>query len=1086
MSTNDKPSYAALRIHTNHSIAEGAIRAKALGGWLREAGIPAAAMCDTDSMSGAYEFSESLWAKGVQPIIGVQATLMRKLTDENGMPGVETFEAPLYAGDERGYKALVKLLSSSLCADTKGIDLGDMITAARTEGFFMLTGGPKGPICAALARGDEALARTRLNTLRRAFGDRLYVEIRRQRAARSPGDAAVEATLVKLADEMGIALIATSEAWYETPDDHESHDILLAIAEGATIYHENRRRSDAAGYLKTPADMAALFADLPEALENSLLFARRCAFRLTVVAPMLPRFETGKGESEDEALDRMAREGLLARLGLSSWDQVVAKKPDYAARLDYEIGTIKSMGFPGYFLIVSDFIGWAKDQDIPVGPGRGSGAGSLVAWSLRITDLDPIRFGLYFERFLNPDRVSMPDFDIDFCQQRREEVIAYVKVRYGEERVCQIGTMGKLQARAVIRDVSRVMAVPYMVADRFCQMIPNNPAAPVTLEQAVDIEPLASALANAEDKIRKVFEIGMRLEGLYRHLSTHAAGVVIADRPVAETVPVYRDQHGQIVSCFDMKAVEKAGLVKFDFLGLKTLDIIQNAIAIEARAGRVISTEDMGLEDPDTYEMLRAGDAYGVFQLESAGMRKAMLQIQPTSIEDIIALVSLYRPGPMDSIPVYADVKAGIEAAEYLHPLMEETLSETYGVIVYQEQVMKLAQDLAGYSLGGADLLRRAMGKKIKAEMDQQRAVFTDGARDRGIAPHVATEIFDLIAKFANYGFNKSHAAAYAVISYQTAWLKKHAAEAFAAASMNYDISDIDKIADWVGAIRESGLVLRRPDVNEGEAMFSLSAGGAGNHRQINYALGALKGVGDSMASAIADERRKGGRFINFEEFVIRMGGALNKKALEALIQGGALDTIGGSRKAMLEIAPKHLALAAREAKDAVSSQGSLFDLLPPAPKAKAMISTDQDWASHERAHRQFAVLGHFLDQHPAREVRAMIKEDGGRPIRTIADVKANPPGKRDVPLLVVATDVTYKRTKADKPMMIIKACDETGSIELLAFSDTVDEIRAVTPNPKGMLLRVTTSVSARDNEDAAFFIRDIELVHTAETLVAA
>ncbi|HEX2800832.1 MAG TPA: DNA polymerase III subunit alpha, partial [Phenylobacterium sp.] len=588
--------------------------------------------------------------------------------------------------------------------------------------------------------------------------------------------------------------VAANDVYFDKAKMHEAHDALLCIADGAFVGQEERRRVTAEHWFKPAADMRALFADLPEACDNTLDIARRCAFMVPKREPILPRFPTEGGRSEADELAHQAREGLKARMALGLANSAPAE--DYEARLEREIGVIAEMGFPGYFLIVADFIKWAKARGIPVGPGRGSGAGSLVAYSLTITDLDPLRYGLLFERFLNPERVSMPDFDIDFCQERREEVISYVQQRYGEGRVAQIITFGTLQARAVLRDVGRVLQLPLGQVDRLAKMVPANPANPVTLAKAIEVEPRLREQRDQDEAVARLLDIALQLEGLYRNASTHAAGVVISDRPLTELTPLYRDPRSELPATqFNMKWVESAGLVKFDFLGLKTLTVIDRALKHLAKRGAAVDMATLPLDDAKTYELMSNAQTVGVFQFEGQGMRDTLRQLRPGSIEDCTAIGALYRPGPMDNIPLFIDCKFGRKPIDFLHPSLEPVLRETYGVIVYQEQVMQIAQILAGYSLGEADLLRRAMGKKKKEEMDQQRARFISGAADQGVGSAQAGAIFDLVDKFAGYGFNKSHAAAYAVVSYQTGWLKANAPVEFFAASMSLDLANTDKLS---------------------------------------------------------------------------------------------------------------------------------------------------------------------------------------------------------------------------------------------------------------------------------------------------
>ena len=717
--------FVHLRLHTAFSMSEGAIRLDALASKCRETGMPAAAMTDTATLAGAMKFTKTLGKAGIQPIIGCQLWLDHPTVDgEDATPS----KIALLARQEDGYDNLIRLVARAhRDAETGGLPAVGLSTLKEhADGLIALTGGPEGPVDRALKHGAADRARQRLQAFKTLFGDAAYLELQRHGL---PGTEAIEAELLEMAADMQIAPVATNQAYFLARENHKAHDALLCIAEGTYVTETNRRKVSEEHYVKTPAEMAEAFADLPEALENTLAVAERCAVGFIERAPVLPPYpDLPEGKQEADELADQARAGLEERLAQIGAQDADSRQP-YDQRLETELGIIERMGFPGYFLIVADFIGWAKNNGIAVGPGRGSGAGSLVAWSLKITDLDPLRYGLLFERFLNPDRVSMPDFDIDFCQERRDEVIDYVRQRYGADKVAQIGTFGALKARAAFKSVCRVTQVPYTLAETWSAMIPNNPADPKSIPEAMEMEPLASALKEAEPQIVQAFEMARQVEDLYSHASLHAAGVVIADKPVEEYVPLMKDTHGQLVTNFDMKAVEAAGLVKFDFLGLKTLDVIEGAKSMAAESGATIDFQQIGVDDPATYRMLRNAQSFGVFQLESGGMRSAMRQIQPETIEDIIALVSLYRPGPMDNIPVYAAVKAGDQDPDYMHDSLRQLLEETYGILVYQEQVMELARILAGYSLGQADLLRRAMGKKIRSEMEAQEKVFAEGAR---------------------------------------------------------------------------------------------------------------------------------------------------------------------------------------------------------------------------------------------------------------------------------------------------------------------------------------------------------------------
>src|SRR6476660_1075850 len=782
------PGFVHLHVHSSYSLLEGALTIARLAELAKADRQPALALTDTDNMFGALEFSDKMAGAGIQPIVG--CALAIDFSDQDTGPRAGTGPAPertrmvFLAARESGYRSLMRLNSRAFLetAPNEQPHLKLAWLEGESDGLIALTGGPGGPLDAALLAGQGDLADRRCERLLQLFGDRLYIELQRHGTT---AERSVEAALVELAYARGIPLVATNEPLFARREDYEAHDALICIAEGRLMVETDRRQLTPEHRFKTRAEMAELFADLPEAITSTVEIAQRCAFRPRVQAPILPRFSVGsEGAAVDEAaeLRKRAEAGLEQRIG----NHGIAPSrtvEDYRERLAFELNVIAGMKYPGYFLIVSDFIQWAKGQGIPVGPGRGSGAGSLVSYALTITDLDPMRFGLLFERFLNPERVSMPDFDIDFCQDRRDEVIRYVQERYGRDQVAQIITFGTLQARGVLRDVGRVLQMPYGQVDKLCKLVPQNPAAPVSLKQAIEGEPRLQAERDSEPVVKRAFDIAQKLEGLNRHASTHAAGIVIGDRPLSELVPLYRDPKSDMpVTQFNMKWVEQAGLVKFDFLGLKTLTVLQTAVALVKRRGIDIDLAAIPLDDKNTYDLLARAEAVGIFQLESAGMRRALLDMRPDRFEDIIALVALYRPGPMANIPTYCARKHGMEKPEYIHPKLEPILRETYGVIVYQEQVMQAAQILAGYSLGQADLLRRAMGKKIRSEMQAQRKHFVKGATESAIERSHADAIFDLLERFAEYGFNKSHAAAYALVAYQTAYLKANYPVEFLAA----------------------------------------------------------------------------------------------------------------------------------------------------------------------------------------------------------------------------------------------------------------------------------------------------------------
>ncbi|MEE8549112.1 MAG: DNA polymerase III subunit alpha, partial [Alphaproteobacteria bacterium] len=839
-----------------------------------------------------------------------------------------------------------------------------------------------------LAEGQDQAAGERLARLKELFPGRLYVEVTRHGLE---VERRIEGRLLDLAYEFEVPLVATSETFFADAGMFEAHDALICIAEGAFVADGARRKLTPEHRFKTAGEMRALFADLPEAADNTLVVAKRCAFKLSPRSPILPAFPVADGVTEAEALRSEAEEGLERRLEThvfaASMDEAGRKKAarPYRERLEYELGVIADMGYPGYFLIVADFIKWAKGKDIPVGPGRGSGAGSVVAWSLTITDLDPLRFGLLFERFLNPDRVTMPDFDIDFCQDRRDEVISYVQQKYGRGRVAQIITFGKLQARAALRDVGRVLGMPYGQVDRICKLVPNNPANPVGLADAIASEPQLQEMRADDATVARLLDIAQKLEGLYRHASTHAAGVVIGDRPLDATIPLYRDPRSDMpVTQFSMKYVEMSGLVKFDFLGLKTLTVLERARALIAERGVRLDLSGLALDDAATYEMLTRGETTGVFQLESSGMRDVLRKLRPDSFEDIIALVALFRPGPMDNIPRYIACKHGNEQPDYLHPSLEQILKPTFGVMIYQEQVMQIAQVLAGYSLGSADVLRYAMGKKVKSEMEEQRRHFIDGAVARGVDEGTARHIFEQVYKFAGYGFNKSHAAAYALIAYQTAYLKANYPVEFLAASMTLDLGNTDKLNAFRQELERLGIRLLPPDINASAAVFAVETGPAGE-RAIRYALGALKNVGVQAMEAVVKEREENGPFCQppidakdlktgdlgrlIGDLARRLGPKiLNKRQLEALIKAGAFDSICDHRALMFSLVDTICTNSSDYERSKADGQASLFDTGLDSPVSVAVgrdAGNVAPWSQMEKLRHELEAIGFYLSAHP-------------------------------------------------------------------------------------------------------------------------
>ena len=948
--------FVHLRVRSAYSLLEGAIKADKVAKLAAAAQMPAVALADRANLFGALEFSQAAKGAGVQPIIGC-ALPVSGIGEGRGERWARAPTVVLLAQNAQGWRHLTELSSLAYTGSSDAAEpcVAWTEVAGRAEGLILLSGGPDGPVDPLFAAGRRGEAEAALAAMAQVFGDRFYVELQRHGA---PGEAQAEAELVRWAYGADAALVASNDVYFADRDMHTAHDALLCISDQSFLGQDERRKVTPQHGFRSAAEMRALFADLPEACDNTLDIARRCAFLVDKRDPILPRFPTGEGRSEEEELVHQAREGLKARLALAS---LAAPEADYWARLDRELGVITRMGFPGYFLIVSDFIKWSKANGVPVGPGRGSGAGSLVAWALQITGLDPLRFGLLFERFLNPERVSMPDFDIDFCQDGRERVIAYVQEKYGADRVAQIITFGTLQARVVLRDTGRVMQLPLGLVDRLAKMVPNNPANPTTLAQAIEIEPRLQEARDNDPAVAKVLEVALKLEGLYRNASTHAAGVVIGDRPLTELVPLYQDPRSTLPATqFNMKWVESAGLVKFDFLGLKTLTVLDKAVRHLRKRGAEVDLDTLPLDDAKTYELLASGQAIGVFQLESQGMRDTLRKLKCGSIEEITALISLYRPGPMDNIDTYVGRKFGREPIDYLHPLLKPILEETYGVIIYQEQVMQIAQVLSGYSLGEADLLRRAMGKKKKEEMDVQKARFVSGAASNGVPERQSSSIFEGVAKFAGYGFNKSHAAAYALIAYQTGWLKANAPVEFYAATMSLDAGNTDKLAIYHQDARRFGVTIRPPCINRSGADFEVEGG------EVLYALGAVRGVGIEAMRHVEEVRAQGGPFRSLVDFAERIDPrVVNKRVMESLARGGAFDTLEPNRARVAQAGDVLTAHAQALLAERAEGQSNLFG---DSSGAKLRLPKVDRWAPTVQLDEELSAIGFYLTGHPLQD----------------------------------------------------------------------------------------------------------------------
>ena len=1045
-----EPAFVHLRVRSCFSLLESTVRIPKLLDRCKIDQAPAVGVIDKANLFNALAFSQSAAGKGVQPIIGCLLPIRDAGERRGGGKPAGPTWMPIYAQNHSGYLNLLRLLSLAHLETDAGlspeVSLEDVMR--HQEDLILLSGGPAGPIGRALLQGNREEAVACLEPLAAAFKGRFYIELMRHGL---PEEDEIETAMIDLAFAHDLPLVATNDVHFLETEEYEPHDVLLCIEQGVQVGVRDRRRVTAEHRLKTPDEMTELFSDVPEALANSVVIARRCAFMVGAHDPILPAFDTAGGRDEAAELKAQGEAGLERRL--DALGKPEEERAVYRGRLAYEVDVILRMKYEGYFLIVSDFIKYAKAQGIPVGPGRGSGAGSVVAWSLEITDLDPLRFGLLFERFLNPERVSMPDFDIDFCQDRRDEVIRYVRDKYGAEKVAAIITFGKLQARAVLRDTGRALGMPFGQVDKVAKLVPFNPANPPTLEEALLLEPRLQEVADEDEQVGELIHIAKQLEGLPRHASTHAAGVVIGDRALDELVPLYRDPRASMpVTQFNMKDVEKAGLVKFDFLGLTTLTMLTLGEKLVNERGTRLELAKLPLDDKPSYELLGRGETVGVFQLESSGMRDALRKLLPDCFEDIIAMVSLYRPGPMDNIPRYINVKHGREDPEYLHPMLEPVLAETNGVIIYQEQVMRIAQDLAGYSLGGADLLRRAMGKKIKAEMDAQREVFIEGAVKHGIGKKLATTIFDQVAKFASYGFNKSHAAAYALLAYHTAYLKANHAVEFYAASMTMDRGNQDKLNLFRQEIAKTGIPMLPPDINRSEANFIVEDPNDENGQDqpgIRYALAAIKGVGVHAVDMMTAERKANGRFEDIFDLTARVGtGVLNRRILEAMIKAGALDAFDDNRQHLVAGIDAALRYGAAHAEQEASTQESLFGAgLGAVDLPKPKVPEVDDLPELERLQQEFSVLGFYLSAHPLDGYRSSLVR-----MKVVNAEDLPHHGGQRVKLAGIVLG-KQERTTARSRFAFVQMSDPTGTYEITLFSEMLGRSRDLLEGDQPLLI---------------------------------
>ena len=1067
------PVFVHLRSRSPYSILEGALHMKPTAARVREMRMPALAITDTNNMCGALEFSDTLVGLGIQPIIGLTLSLDLEIDDQPGQLRKDPDgTVALLAQNEGGYENLMEL-SSAAYLEVDATDLPHVKSSrleGHTDGIIALTGGPDGALNRLICQGRLGEAEAWLDKLSALFPQRLYIELQRHHL---PHEIKAEKVLIEWAYAKNLPLVATNEPYFIDPDIHQAHDALLAINEGSYILEKDRRQVTREHYLKSSEEMAKLFKDLPEAIENTIKISMRCAYKSKKRDPILPNFGDGS-LSEGDMLAQQARDGLMARLEKI---ELSATKEAYFERLEFEIDIIRQMGFPGYFLIVSDFIKWAKQEGIPVGPGRGSGAGSVVAWALLITDLDPLKYGLLFERFLNPERVSMPDFDIDFCQERRGEVIKYVQQKYGEDQVAHIITFGTLQPRAVVRDVGRVMQMPLRQVDRLAKLVPSNPANPCTLGEAIKMEKGLRDARDEDPAVAKLLSTGLQLEGLYRNAGTHAAGVVIGDRPLTQLIPLYRDPRSDIPATqFTMKWAEKAGLVKFDFLGLKTLTVIDRCLKYLKKQGVDLDIDAVSTNTPEAYKPLEEGLSAGVFQLESSGMRDVLRKMAPDSIEELTALISLYRPGPMKNIPMYIDRKYGRAEIEYPHESLKDILEETYGVIIYQEQVMQIAQVLSGYSLGEADLLRRAMGKKDQAEMDKQRSRFVEGAKSRmNVDERLSNSIFDLVNEFAGYGFNKSHAAAYAMISFQTAYLKALHPTEFIAAIMSLDITNVDKLAQFFQESKRMELEIMPPCVNRSMADFDVDNG------KVLYALGALKNVGLEAMRNVVQVREEGGPFTDLFDFARRVDTrVVNKRAFENLARGGAFDCLEPNRAKALAAATTLQSIGSRAAQEKESSQNNLFgDAMD--TMAEPELPNPAPWSNVEQLDHELGAIGFYLGGHPLETYLPVLER---KKAVMAADIEERyKMGARTIRLAGVVRKRQERMSKRGKRFAFVNISDPTGDFEVLFGEELLGANRSILE--AGALVELTAKVEDREGEIRLFAnsITSLELTGEASVI---
>ncbi|MDC1155144.1 DNA polymerase III subunit alpha [Candidatus Pelagibacter sp.] len=1050
MAESNNTNFNHLKIHSQYSICEGAIKIDDLKEYSKENKIKSLALCDTSNLCGALEFAEKLSKIGTQPIIGTQINF--KYGDTIGL-------IPLYALNEDGYKKIIELSSLSYLANKELSDpyLNFNELLKKSSGVSIFSGTINGLFGQLFDKGKFTEIKDLYSKLKSFYDNNFYIEIQRHG---NPNEISFEKFNLSKSYELEIPIIATNEVFYLYKDMHEAHDALICIKDKTYINEKNRIRFSNQHYLKKDEEMSKLFFDLPEALENNYNFPLRCSFRPLFSKPILPNISSEQGGNADETLKNDSLDGLKKKFKdtfkIENGNLLSNKNYlEYKDRLDHELKIIIEMKYSSYFLIVSDYIKWAKKNDIPVGPGRGSGAGSLVAWCLSITDVDPIRFNLIFERFLNPDRISMPDFDIDFCEEKRDLVFEYLTKKY-KDSVAHIITFGKLKARMVIRDVGRVLGLSYGFVDSISKMIPFDPSRPQNLTECIAGEPRLQKLINEDPKVKKLTDLSLRLEGLNRNVATHAAGVVIADKKLTEVVPLYKDTSANLLlpsTQFDMYSAENAGLIKFDFLGLKTLTVINNTQKLIRKKVEDFNIENINFEDQKVFELLSSGKTVGLFQIESAGMRDALMQMKPNHIEDIIALVALYRPGPMSNIPTYNDCKHGRQTPDYLHPLLEDILKPTYGVIIYQEQVMQIAQKLSGFTAGQADILRRAMGKKKRSELEKQKQSFIEGAIKNGISKDVAAGIFLKIEPFAEYGFNKSHAAAYAIISYQTAFLKTYYPKEFIAASMSMDISNQNKLSEFYEELKRLNIEVIRPDINECYADFRAK------DEKFFYALGAIKAVGYEAISHIVKERLDNGKFKSLSDFLNRINPKdINKLQLEGLVKAGAFDKMNLNRQSLFNSIPNLITKSKNIFENKSANQIDLFG--ENTNQEDEIITNIEDWKFEERLSKEFEAVGFFISDHPLNQYKEIFDD------YNILDFQNfnNNDEMKDSNIAATLLKLQERKTAKGNSYAVLKLTDLTSVFELFIFSDILELNREILKEGNSFILTLMKSFSNEEN----------------------